>query len=95
MAEHRPAIVGGVVTALGGVAPPFERYSHSHKRIIYDYAFSHGYLPWGPFSESLTLSLIFRDQILRNIAITQLETALEIINLTLEDVNAIFMVLMI
>lgn len=59
-------IVAGLSTALGGLLPPYERFDVVRKRVASNFLWSHGAVPWGPFSNSSSLSLIFADQMVRN-----------------------------
>jgi hypothetical protein len=60
------AIMAGIVSALGGVAPPHLNYHPSQGRLVAEYEWACGHHPFGPFSQTQGVSLILRDTMLRN-----------------------------
>ena len=44
------SILAGILTALGAVAPPSQRYSQHHGKVVKDLLFAHGWSPFGPFA---------------------------------------------
>jgi len=59
-------VVAGLATALGGVGAPFQRFLADKRTTVSNYLWAHGAVPWGPFSNSSSLSLLFGDLAVRN-----------------------------
>jgi hypothetical protein len=76
-ADPSASILAGIVTALGAVLPPTQRYSQPHKKAMTEHLFAHGWCPWGPFASSLELSQIVADQALRNAVLWRVDAAVE------------------
>ncbi|XP_078428904.1 uncharacterized protein LOC144701083 [Wolffia australiana] len=68
---ERP-IVGGVLQSLWGVSPTHLSWSAEHNTTIVDYTWSVGQTPFGPFSDSLSLSFVQRDAAKRNLLLASL-----------------------
>ncbi len=69
-------IVAGLVQSLGGIVPPYSRYSPPHDRIVENYIWSYGNHPFGPFSVNNGMSQIFFDMALRNEVLSRLNSGL-------------------
>jgi hypothetical protein len=65
-----------VATALGGVLPPADRFDTSKGRVVRNHLWSVGAVPWGPFSNTPTLSLLQADSIVRNSVTSRVSTSL-------------------
>jgi len=72
-----PSILAGILTSLGAVAPPSQRYSRHHEKVVKDQLFAHGASPFGPFASSLELSHILVDHSVRNAVLWRVDSAVE------------------
>ena len=68
---ERP-IVGSVLQSIWGVSPTHLSWSALHNHTIVDYTWSTGQTPFGPFSDSLSLSFVQKDAARRNVLLTAL-----------------------
>lgn len=68
---ERP-IVGALLQSLWGVSPTHLTWSPRHNSTLVDYTWSVGQTPFGPFSESMSLSFVQRDAAPRNVLLTSL-----------------------
>lgn len=66
---ERP-IVGALLQSLWGVSPTHLTWSPRHNSTLVDYTWSVGQTPFGPFSESMSLSFVQRDAAPRNVLLT-------------------------
>jgi hypothetical protein len=88
-------IIAGIATALTGVAHPYERYALDHRGngvITTNYLWSTGHHPWGPFTNNMRVSLIFKDAGIRNAILTRTTNAYTIIRDAINDVELFTMV---
>ncbi|KAJ8505687.1 hypothetical protein OPV22_006573 [Ensete ventricosum] len=65
-------IIGSVLQSMWGVLPIHLSWSPQHKRTLVDYTWNVGQTPFGPFSDSLSLSFVQRDAARRNVLLTTL-----------------------
>ncbi|GLJ32059.1 hypothetical protein SUGI_0645510 [Cryptomeria japonica] len=72
---ERP-IVGALLQSLWGVAPTHLTWSPRHNHTLVDYTWSVGQTPFGPFSESMSLSFVQKDAAPRNILLTTLNSTI-------------------
>ncbi|XP_058085076.1 uncharacterized protein LOC131232686 [Magnolia sinica] len=68
---ERP-IVGSILQSMWGVSPTHLTWSPWHNSTLVDYTWSIGQTPFGPFSESLSLSFVQKDAAQRNVLLTAL-----------------------
>ncbi|KAK9090662.1 hypothetical protein Sjap_023839 [Stephania japonica] len=68
---ERP-IVGSILQSMWGVSPTHLVWSSRHNSTIVDYTWSVGQTPFGPFSETSSLSFVQRDAARRNVLLTTL-----------------------
>ncbi|KAL5988635.1 hypothetical protein ACLOJK_026733 [Asimina triloba] len=68
---ERP-IIGSILQSLWGVSPTHLSWSPRHNSTLVDYTWSVGQTPFGPFSESLSLSFVQKDAARRNVLLTSL-----------------------
>ena len=68
---ERP-IVGSILQSMWGVSPTHMLWSPRHNTTLVDYTWSVGQTPFGPFSESSTLSFVQKDAARRNLLLTSL-----------------------
>lgn len=54
-------IVAGLAAVVGGLVAPFEKASHIHDRPILDWLWASGHHPFGPFSNTSSVSHLLRD----------------------------------
>jgi hypothetical protein len=54
-------IVAGLAAVVGGLVAPYERASHIHDRPILNWLWASGHHPFGPFSNTSTVSHLLRD----------------------------------
>lgn len=76
-ANPSSAILAGILTALGSVAPPTKHYSQHHQKTMTDLLFAHGWNPFGPFGNHMQLSQVFVDQAVRNAVLWRVDSAIE------------------
>jgi hypothetical protein len=81
-------IVGGIVAALGGVAPPYERFAPDKREVVSDYMWAVGYHPFGPFSTSTYVSDVIVDATRRNAAIARADQAARVVRRAATSVGA-------
>ncbi|CAA7408818.1 unnamed protein product [Spirodela intermedia] len=68
---ERP-VVGSVLQSMWGVSPTHLSWSPQHNHTVVDYTWSIGQTPFGPFSDSLSLSFVQKDAARRNVLLTSL-----------------------
>ncbi|CAI0453537.1 unnamed protein product [Linum tenue] len=68
---ERP-LVGSILQSMWGVSPTHLSWSPRHNTTLVDYTWSVGQTPFGPFSESSTLSFVQKDAARRNVLLTSL-----------------------
>ncbi|KAK1265104.1 hypothetical protein QJS04_geneDACA017846 [Acorus gramineus] len=71
---ERP-IVGAVLQSLWGVSPTHLTWSPQHNHTTVDYTWSVGRTPFGPFSDSISVSFVQRDAAKRNVLLTSLNAS--------------------
>lgn len=54
-------IIAGLAAVVGGLVAPYERASHIHDRPILDWLWACGHHPFGPFSNTSSVSHLLRD----------------------------------
>lgn len=72
---ERP-IVGALLQTMWGVAPTHLSWSPKHNHTLIDYTWSVGQTPFGPFSESMSLSFVQKDAAPRNVLLTTLNSTI-------------------
>lgn len=72
---ERP-LVGSILQSMWGVSPTHLSWSPRHNSTLVDYTWSVGQTPFGPFSETLSLSFVQKDAARRNILLTSLNYSL-------------------
>lgn len=82
---NRP-ILAGLLSALGGVVPPHQRWSNPHGRVITDFRWATGATPFGPFASGNDVSALIRDQVGRNAIISRMYGAAELVHEGIETV---------
>ncbi|TVU07992.1 hypothetical protein EJB05_41374, partial [Eragrostis curvula] len=68
---ERP-IIGSVLQSMWGVSPTHMSWSPEHNATVVDYTWSTGHTPFGPFSETKSLSFVQKDAARRNVLLTTL-----------------------
>ncbi|XP_047074174.1 uncharacterized protein LOC124683767 [Lolium rigidum] len=68
---ERP-IIGSVLQTMFGVSPTHQSWSPEHDATVVDYTWSTGHTPFGPFSETKSLSFVQKDAARRNVLLTTL-----------------------
>lgn len=68
---ERP-LVGSILQSMWGVSPTHLSWSPMHNNTLVDYTWSIGQTPFGPFSESSSLSFVQKDAARRNVLLTSL-----------------------
>jgi hypothetical protein len=68
---ERP-IISSVLQTMFGVSPTHQSYSPEHDATVVDYTWSTGHTPFGPFSETKSLSFVQKDAARRNVLLTTL-----------------------
>ncbi|KAG6491324.1 uncharacterized protein LOC122007222 [Zingiber officinale] len=66
------SVIGSVLQSMWGVSPTHQSWSSQHNTTMVDYTWSVGQTPFGPFSDSLSLSFAQRDAARRNVLLTAL-----------------------
>ncbi|KAL6839400.1 hypothetical protein ACP4OV_030670 [Aristida adscensionis] len=66
------SIIGSVLQSMWGVSPTHLSWSPEHNATIVDYTWSTGHTPFGPFSETKSLSFVQKDAARRNVLLTTL-----------------------
>lgn len=82
----RPTMAG-ILQALGGLVPPYSRYSQTHEAALQNFAWAPGHHVFGPFSRTTDLSQVFVDQVLRNSIVSRVDAALVAIFGAMEKVE--------
>ncbi|KAF9604204.1 hypothetical protein IFM89_004910 [Coptis chinensis] len=65
-------LVGSILQSMWGVAPTHLLWSPRHNSTLVDYTWSIGQTPFGPFSETSSLSFVQKDAARRNVLLTSL-----------------------
>uniref|UniRef100_A0ACD5UGE1 Uncharacterized protein n=1 Tax=Avena sativa TaxID=4498 RepID=A0ACD5UGE1_AVESA len=68
---ERP-IISSVLQTMFGVSPTHQSWSPEHNATVVDYTWSTGHTPFGPFSETKSLSFVQKDAARRNVLLTSL-----------------------
>jgi hypothetical protein len=68
---ERP-IIGSVLQSMWGISPTHMSWSLEHNTTVVDYTWSTGHTPFGPFSETKSLSFVQKDAAHRNVLLTTL-----------------------
>ncbi|KQK17867.1 uncharacterized protein LOC100821666 [Brachypodium distachyon] len=68
---ERP-IISSVLQTMFGVSPTHQSWSPEHNATVVDYTWSTGHTPFGPFSETKSLSFVQKDAARRNVLLTTL-----------------------
>lgn len=68
---ERP-VIGSVLQSMWGVSPTHLSWSPEHNATVVDYSWSTGHTPFGPFSETKSLSFVQKDAARRNVLLTTL-----------------------
>lgn len=66
------SIVASILQSMWGVSPTHLTWSFQHNKTLADYTWSVGQTPFGPFSESSSLSFVQRDAAKRNVLLSSL-----------------------
>jgi len=69
-------IIAGLAEAMGGLVPPHASHSQLHKSPMFDYTWSIGFHPFGPFSNFTSLTPLHVDLHLRNSIVSRCDGAL-------------------
>lgn len=72
-------IVAGLAAVVGGLVAPYERASHIHDRPVLSWLWASGHHPFGPFSNTSTVSHLLRDTARRNAVYARVHMALKTI----------------
>jgi len=83
---ERP-LVGALLQSLFGVAPTHVTWSSKHNSTMVDYRWGIGHTPFGPFSESSSLSFAQRDAARRNTILTMLNATMAGVLETLQSIK--------
>ncbi|CAK9871609.1 unnamed protein product [Sphagnum jensenii] len=81
-------IVAGLAAVVGGLVAPYETASHIHDRPVLDWLWASGHQPFGPFSNTSSVSQLLRDTALRNAVYARVHVALKHIRESTEKVQA-------
>lgn len=65
-------IISSVLQTMFGVSPTHQSWSPEHNATVVDYTWSTGHTPFGPFSETKSLSFVQKDAARRNVLLTTL-----------------------
>ncbi|KAK9105023.1 hypothetical protein Scep_021867 [Stephania cephalantha] len=84
---ERP-IVGSILQSTWGVSPTHLVWSSRHNSTMVDYTWSVGQTPFGPFSETSSLSFVQRDAARRNVLLTTLNYTITSAIEVLESISA-------
>lgn len=66
------AVIGSLLQSMWGVSPTHLSWSPEHHATVVDYTWSTGHTPFGPFSETKSLSFVQKDAARRNVLLTTL-----------------------
>lgn len=81
-------IIAGLAAVVGGLVAPYERASHIHDRPILDWLWASGHHPFGPFSNTSTVSHMLRDTARRNAVYARMHVALKTIRESTDNIQA-------
>ncbi|KAK6928296.1 hypothetical protein RJ641_006887 [Dillenia turbinata] len=84
---ERP-LVGSILQSMWGVSPTHLLWSPRHNTTLVDYTWSVGQTPFGPFSESTSLSFVQKDAARRNVLLTSLNYSVTSALDVLESISA-------
>ncbi|KAK6913225.1 hypothetical protein RJ641_022826 [Dillenia turbinata] len=84
---ERP-LVGSILQSMWGVSPTHLLWSPRHNSTLVDYTWSVGQTPFGPFSESTSLSFVQKDAARRNVLLTSLNYSVTSALDVLESISA-------
>lgn len=70
--ELERQLIGSILQSMWGVSPTHMLWSPRHNTTLVDYTWSIGQTPFGPFSESSSLSFVQKDAARRNVLLTSL-----------------------
>ncbi|KDP45479.1 hypothetical protein JCGZ_09728 [Jatropha curcas] len=70
--ELERSLVGSILQSMWGVSPTHLLWSSRHNNTLVDYTWSVGQTPFGPFSETSSLSFVQRDAARRNVILTSM-----------------------
>ena len=83
---ERP-LTGALLQSLFGVAPTHVTWSSKHNSTMVDYRWGIGHTPFGPFSESSSLSFAQQDAARRNTILTMLNSTMSSVLDTLQSIK--------
>lgn len=86
--ELEKPIVGSILQSMWGVAPTHLLWSARHNNTMVDYTWSIGNTPFGPFSETTSLSFVQKDAARRNILLTSINYTIGSALDVLESISA-------
>ncbi|KAJ3692028.1 hypothetical protein LUZ60_012378 [Juncus effusus] len=65
-------LIGSILQSMWGISPTHLSFSPAHNNSLVDYTFGTGQTPFGPFSDSLSLSFVQKHAAKRNVLLTTL-----------------------
>uniref|UniRef100_A0A7I4FQ67 DUF7906 domain-containing protein n=1 Tax=Physcomitrium patens TaxID=3218 RepID=A0A7I4FQ67_PHYPA len=80
-------IIAGLAAVVGGLVAPYERASHIHDRPILDWLWACGHHPFGPFSNTSSVSHLLRDTARRNAVYARVHVALKTIRQSTDNIQ--------
>ena len=72
-------ILAALVSALGGIVPPYVEYIPQKRKLSFDYTWAIGQHAFGPFSTTTSMSQTFQDAVLRNSVLTRLSGTVKLV----------------
>ncbi|BBN07035.1 hypothetical protein MPTK1_4g00410 [Marchantia polymorpha subsp. ruderalis] len=81
-------IIAGLASVVGGLGAPYERASHIHGRPMHNWLWASGHHPFGPFSNTSSISQLLVDTALRNTIYSRVDMALRKIRDANEKIQA-------
>lgn len=69
-------IIAGLASVVGGVVAPYEKASHIHGRPVVNWLWASGHHPFGPFSNTSSVSRLLLDTALRNAIYARVDMSL-------------------
>ncbi|CAM6099683.1 unnamed protein product [Calypogeia fissa] len=81
-------IIAGIASVVGGLAAPYESASHIHGRPMHNWLWASGHHPFGPFSNTSSLSQLLVDTSLRNAIYARVDMSLKRIRDANERIQA-------
>ncbi len=79
-------IVGSLVSAIGGVVPPYVQFQPEKKRLVLDYTWAVGQHAFGPFASTTAMSQVFQDAVLRNSVMTRLSGTVKLVKTAVHEI---------